>query len=996
MAEFRSIEEALAALRGGAPTATTLEPEPIQPSPETTPATNQVMRRAEFQSMEEARQALGGSLVGAQPQVQPPVVPQAMTGLPPGEEDPLAGVDVETGADFLLRARAAFQPTTEDKKVAIENALRNRGIDVQSNPVEVVEGFFPNFVIPVPDPKVSGGYRRVLFDPSGVNSFGEFIKDVGADLAGEIIPMAMGVGAASKLATSAKALPIRPTIGRIFKESVPPASALSLQTRIAREQEGISQPTPLGEAGEFATGLGFDVIGGSLVAAAPRLLGRNYGKDILNKEEIQTYKRSVEDFNRRFNQSYQPTAGTILMDEDLLALENFMAVQSPIYSAQLKQIKTTEKVAIRAAAIQMLQDFDPDIKAIRPEDLSPVNKIKASYLKDIEGAEAATAESSRELLAKATDQMFREIDKLSPTTLIQSPEEAGAAIRTFIQESKDIFQRESAKNYAAVDSLIDNLQRTAPTSANWDTLVPTDSLTRVLDDEIKRGAGGVEGLSAILPARIKEVIDNNPDGLNLRAARRLRTLLSDQLNQEKLKAPTGSLETNLLGKLSSAVDGALTDAVDSLPTSELKEALGKANSEYKRYKDLFKIDILQRVANQTAKGELNEASILPKILGNEKSYFDLKKAMLDLPASEAVDPATRWPSIQKNLLASVLNVTGQGSDKVAFSEIYNSLNKMNPRIRKDLLGSRHKSVVSFFKDMSEVLPGKQDDLLKAPKKDILEYLQDPSSKEVKSALIKAHNDANQLLNFQQKSSLTRALSRLRKDGLDPEANELIRDEGFINRVIQKSDLKQVSDMMSRIVDPVTRSTARQNVVRQLFQDTGILDELYAQSSIKSGDKLYSQLQKFAPKYKAVLGEEVFNDLSSLATVASRVRISKKEGGESAGSLARGRVLRELLSFRFLDLVGDLRMRVGASILANPQLVEGFINSGRRNPGSFAVWAAVLTAPDFVENFRAGYDDTFAFAKDYALLMDAAGIAEGMLDSEAPQQQPQQQPQPAQQ
>ena len=92
------------------------------------------------------------------------------------------------------------------------------------------------------------------------------------------------------------------------------------------------------------------------------------------------------------------------------------------------------------------------------------------------------------------------------------------------------------------------------------------------------------------------------------------------------------------------------------------------------------------------------------------------------------------------------------------------------------------------------------------------------------------------------------------------------------------------------------------------------------------------------------------------------------------------------------------MRVAASIMSEPDLVEGFINSGRRNPGSFAVWASVLTAPDFVENFRAGYDDTFAFAKDYALLMDAAGIAEGMLDSEAPQpqQQPQPQPEPVQQ
>ncbi len=1002
MAEFLNIEAAMAALRGdndgreGELPVDSVEVDTIEPSPSTTPVTNRALRQAEFSSIQEARGAFGGSLVGATPQTQPPSVPRSLTGLPATQADPLAGVDVRTGADFGLRARASLLPTTEEKKISIENALRDRGIDIKANPVEVVDGFFPNFVIPVPDEDSPTGYKRVLFDPTGATSIPELIKDVGGDLAGEIIQVALGLKAASKLATAGKT--IRPTIGRIFKESVPPSVGLAVQTRAARQYEGIPQPTGLEEMGEVGMGLGFDVAGGAALSLAPRLLGRNYGKDVLGKQEVQTYREAVEDFNARFGQSYQPTAGTILMDEDLLVLENYLATQSPIYSSQLKQIKTEEKKAIKSAVIQMLQDFDPDIKALKPENISPVDAIKESYLRDIRSAEVATAEASRDLLVKATDQMFKEIDKLSPSTRIKSPEQAGSAIRNFIQESKDIFQQQSNKNYAVVEAEIDRIQRTAPTSANWNTLVSMDSVNSVIDGEVKLG-----GLAlAEIPSKIKTFIADNKDGLDIRKARSLRRVLADVLVQEKIKSPTGSSTTNLLGRLSSALEKQLDGAVDSLPTPDLKDALSNANSEYRRYKDLFKVDILQRIANQTARGELNEGSILPRILGNEKSYFDLKKTMQALPASEAGSPELRWPSIKKNMLASVLNVTGEGSDQVAFSELYQSIKRLNPRVRKDLLGKDHAKVVQFFKDMAQVVPGESDSLIKAPKQDVLKYLQDPSLKDVKSSLIKAHNEAKQLLNIEQKNSFTKALARLNKNALDTEANSLIKSEGFISRAIEKSDLKSLTDMMNRIVDPSTRDTARRNVVRQLFEDSGILTELYQGGTLKSGDKLYNKLLKHGPKFKAVLGDEVFSDLTSLATVASRTRISQKEAGESAGSLARGRVLRDLLSFKFLDLIGDLRMRVGASILANPKLVEGFVESGRRNPGSFGVWASILTAPDFVENLRTGYNDMYAFTKDYSLLMDAVGIAEGMLDEppqpdeSQPQPQPQPEPEPVQQ
>jgi|DEB0MinimDraft_6_1074348.scaffolds.fasta_scaffold04947_2 hypothetical protein len=989
-----------------------------------------------FATEEEALAALGGS---EQAQIQPPSLPQSITGFSPRGEDPLVGVDVESGGDFALRARAAFQVSDEDKKTAIENALRSRGIDVDKNPVEIVPGFFPNFIIPVQD-EATGKVKRVLLDPTLSKApLSDLIADLGPDLAGEILPMATGVWGAARMARGAGIVKpaitriltgkvpqetvetVAPTAIRIMQESVPTAVATAAQGELARAAEGI-QDTKARQMFEFGSSLGFDWASGVAMGVAPRFLGRNFGRDIVDQPEVVAYKDAVEQFNRRFGTSYQPTAGTVLMDKDLLSIENYLASQSPFMSADLKRLKNMEAKAIRSAAKQLAADFDPSIRDIAPEDLTPVRNIQQSYLDEMEALSDKSASSIQRLITSATDKMLKEVDNISLERKINSPEQAGFAIRHFIQESKDVFQRKADENYNVVERLVDQLRRDAPDLQSWGTAVDLDGVRSVIGD-LERRAGVTKvkrippkesklvrqglaprpveepvaeevfyeavdrGLIPNIPKDIVSIIKRNPRGLPIQAARQLRRKIADALNGPDVIINTEPY--NILNRMQNALKDSFDAAVDNMPTTELRDALRKANSDYAEFRDLFKVDTLQKIANTTARGEMPEGQILPSLLGNERAYFDLRKTMTSLPTEAFGSPVERWDSLRKDMLASVLNITDEGLNKVSFKELHDSILKVNPRIRKDLLGDNHDKIIQFLDDMSKVSPRKRSDLLGVNKTQALAYLSNPEDQELKNLLIKASNDSNKLFNLEQKSSFTKALSRLRQDALDLEATDIVKEEGFLSRAIDSQTPEQIKDLMSRIGDPKARTTARQNVVTKLMNDTGILQELYDQGSIKSGNKMFKKLRERPAHYKAVLGEQTFEDLLSFATVSGRVSSAKTLGGAAGGSLALGRVIRDMLTFRFLNLAGDLRMRVGATIIANPRLVQGFYDSARLNPGSPAAWAWILTAPDFLENFRAGYEDTANYVEDLSLIMDAVGMAEGLMEP-APQPEPAQQ------
>lgn len=969
-----------------------------------------------FATEEEALAALGGSELA---QIQPPSVPQSLTGFLPRKEDPLAGVDVESGGDFALRARAAFQVTDEDKKTAIENALRSRGIDVDKNPVEIVPGFFPNFVIPVPD-KETGEMKRVLLDPSFSKSpFGDLLEDLGPDLVGELVPMATGLWGAAKIARAASV--VKPTVTRVMRESIPTAAATAAQGELARGFEGIEDSKGR-QLFEFGMNLGFDWASGVAMSAAPRFLGRNFGKDIVDQPEVKAYQDAVEQFNLRFGTNYQPTAGTVLMDKDLLSIENYLASQSPFMSSQLKMLKNLESKALRSAAKQLATDFDPTIRNLLPEDLSPVRKIQESYLKDMDTLSGESAESIQKLITSATDKMLKEVDNISLERQINSPEEAGLAIRHFIQESKEVFQRKADDNYAVVERLIDQLRRDAPDLKSWGTAVDLGGVRSVISD-LERRAGVTKvkrippkesklakqglaprpteepvteevfyeavdkGLIPNIPKDIVSVIKRNPRGLPIQAARQLRRKIADALNGPDVIINTEPY--NILNRMQNALKDSFDSAVDDMPTTELRDALRKANADYAEFRDLFNVDTLQKIANTTARGEMPEGQILPSLLRNEKAYFDLRKTMSTLPTEEFATPVERWNSLRKDMLASVLNVTNEGLNKVSFKELHDDILKINPRIRKDLLGDNHDKVIRFLDDMSKVSPRKRSDVLGVGKTQALAYLTNPEDTGLKKLLVDASNKSNKLLNLEQKSTFTKALARLRRDALDLEATDIVKEEGFLNRAIEKQTPEQLRDLMSRIGDPKAKKIARQNVVTKLMNDTGVLQELYDQGALESGNEMISLLRQRPAHFRAVLGDKTFEDLLAFSTVAGRVTAAKQFGGAAGGSLALGRVIRDMLTFRVFNLAADLRMRVGASIMASPRLVQGFYDAARINPGSAQAWAWVLTAPDFLENFRSGYEDVVSYVKDLSLIMDAVGMAEGMME-------PPTQPEPAQQ
>lgn len=1005
MAEFQSIEEATQFLRSAG-----LEEETPTEEPTLGDAT-ETTASPRFASEQEAREALAGSI---QAQTTPPSVPQSLSGFLPRQQDPLAGVDVESGGDMALRARAAFQVTDEDKKTAIENALRSRGIDVDKNPVEIVPGFFPNFIIPVPDPE-TGKMKRVLLDPSFSNSpFTEVLRDLGPDLVGDLIPMATGLWGVAKVARGASF--VKPSVSRIMRESIPTAAATTAQGELARGFEGI-EDSKSRQAFEFGMNLGFDWASGVAMSAAPRFLGRNFSKDIVDQSEVKAYQDAVEQFNLRFGTNYQPTAGTVLMDKDLLSIENYLASQSPFMSSQLKTLKNLESKALRSAAKQLVSDFDPTIRNLLPEDLSPVRKIQESYLKEMETLSGESVESIQKLITGATDKMLKEIDNISLERQINSPEEAGFAIRHFIQESKEVFQRRADENYDVVERLISQLKRDAPDLKSWGTAVDVGGVRSILRD-LETRAGVVKskklppakpdplvkqglrpkpaeeavpeevfyeavdkGLIPNIPKDIVAVIKRNPSGLPIQGARQLRRKIADALNGPDVIINTEPY--NILNRMQNALKESFDSAVDDMPTTELRDALSKANSDYAKFRDLFKVDTLQKIANTTARGEMPEGQILPSLLKNEKAYFDLRKTMSTLPTEEFATPVDRWNSLRKDMLASVLNVTNEGLNKVSFKELHDDILKINPRIRKDLLGDNHDNVIQFLDDMSKVSPRKRIDVLGVNKTQALAYLSNPEDAGLKNLLMEASNKSNKLLNLEQKNTFTKALARLRRDALDLEATDVVKEEGFLNRAIESQTPEQLSELMTRIGDPKARTVARQNVVTKLMNDTGVLQELYDQGVIKSGNEMIRMLRERPSHYRAVLGEKTFEDLLAFSTVSGRVSTAKKLGGSAAGQFALGRVIRDMLTFRFMNLAGDLRMRVGATIIASPKLVQGFYDSARLNPGSPQAWAWILTAPDFLENFRAGYEDVGSYVKDLSLIMDAVGMAEGLM--EAPQQ-----------
>ena len=100
MPQFQSEEEAIQFLRSSG----------LEEETPTFGAETEVTTPSRFATEEEARAALAGSL---QAQTEPPSVPQSLTGFLPSAPDPLAGVDVESGGDMGLRARAAFQVSDE-------------------------------------------------------------------------------------------------------------------------------------------------------------------------------------------------------------------------------------------------------------------------------------------------------------------------------------------------------------------------------------------------------------------------------------------------------------------------------------------------------------------------------------------------------------------------------------------------------------------------------------------------------------------------------------------------------------------------------------------------------------------------------------------------------------------------------------------------------------------------------------------------------------------
>jgi len=971
--------------------------EDVSATDEATPAPSRTYTVAE------AKELFGGPAVtgGLQPGSDIPLPAMGTFGLE-RRPDPLSGVDTTSGASFLDRLRTSFLPTTEGKKELLEKLATERGVDVRKNPVKIIPGvLFDQIVMPVKDEE-TGRVKEVLFDPEKV-SLPELAKDIGADFASEIIPTMVGLSVASKMgALGQSPLAKKPNLINMLKASAPVAGAIAVQDRAARVTQGLDPDPEHQELAAFALNYTFDVMAGLGSGYIPRFLGRR-SDDVLSDKEVLDYQAAVKEFNEKFGLTYQPTAGTILLDSDLLALEGYLGGMTPLVSGNLRRLKLQEKSAHLAAAKQLLGGVDPNVRNIPVEDLTPASKVMRSYQDEIDGVIGRSEEASSEVLAASTDRLLDVVDSLAPAgKSFEATDIAGQAVRDHLAETKRIFQAQSEVNYADVRKAIEAHKQNFGDDFDWRFAVKLDDALSVIDDlDARAGAyrpireeveGLVDPVTGKRPKIIKEsveaftetratpnlgeirgLIKDHPNGVPIDLARLIRSKIADKMASDEF---IGTSDLNALGKLYGAVNRALGDTVDTLPTPDLRQALDRANSHYNSSRDKFKVPIIKKLMNDNPRQVIPDSEVLGAFSRQSKSYFDLKKVMATLPSVEGADPQIVWKKVQRNMVASIMGIADPVGDTISFARAASEFNKVPLAVRKDLFGKSFKDVQKLVETLGKVAPRTVDEFVEVDKKLLQNYFMDPDSKELRKALIKARNaSVERNLTFQNRYK--KIVAKVRKEGITGDVANELAEEGFISRAVEKSSNKDLTDIVSKLGNGRTLTTARQQAMMHLLSKTGIMESVAQMTPIESGRRLSQEIRKHARNYQTLLGSEAFSTLASFATVTSRAESAKKLGGSTAASLTKGQQMREILSLRLFDLRSDIKMRLAATVFSQPDMLMAFKTGSRVNAASGLTWASVLSTPRFLSALRDSYKDAWSFARDFSAISEATNLVDGL-------------------
>lgn len=826
----------------------------------------------------------------------PPVaIPRSTPSLqrttPAGEIIPF---DTATGVPFLTRLNASLAPDPVARQSILQQSFATARVEPLPNRPD-------QFVIrDYVDPQ-TGQTKDLLVDEAGAT-----LKDiadlgtVGVELLGAYAAIRGGRGVTGGIQAGAAR-----TIAESAIANTGAMTAGALADVAGRAQAGTSiDPLEIAQRRSVGAmlGTGMDIGLGLPIAGVTHFLNLRRGVPQTQEavEAVRARNRLAEDTGQALPFTLGQQTGNERIRQSEEFLENVAFGGGPQRSARLAQDK----------AIESMQNALIESSGNIPVAGLPNKEIVGNQA--VTALRSLTRQAGQEATQARADVMTDALGKLSQALDSSTgfgarqiyKQEAGNSIQTFVGLKHDaLMEIEGRLKQEALD-----LGADAPFVATPKAKQDIQGIVR----QAYERPGTPGKLLVTTPGSVLRVLkDVNalPATATWDEIRRVRNSVNRLINEGQI---LGDTDTGVLKRISKTLTESIVRGSDTL-APEAKAAVARANKFYAEGIEQFQVaGITDLLADPTQK-KLGPFDIFNQAADKPDQYFRLKKILTEPLKVEgaATGPVTAgemtWSTFKQAMLTEIADDAAKVGNRAMMdpTKFLNSLQRLEPEVRKDLLGAGEAVALRSLKRLEAL------DDPKVPAQEALDLLRrggDTLDTEL-LALAQREKELDQLYANQ-------VIKKFTKGEIGAER---IEPGEFVDRFAYAGPIADVKDAMNKIelASPGTVNLIREKMVQSIFhkaQQNPLTDEVAARKLAKE-----LALPENKARLENVLGAPATRRLTDFLTVIGHIQRAGDKAAKMGGSMAGGGQKSQLLTLTGIIAAVPRQLQywlVGLS-LANP-------------------------------------------------------------------------------
>jgi len=414
--------------------------------------------------------------------------------------------------------------------------------------------------------------------------------------------------------------------------------------------------------------------------------------------------------------------------------------------------------------------------------------------------------------------------------------------------------------------------------------------------------------------RLLDGVAELPDDVPLNELRALRTQINDSVSDSEILK---TVPSRRLRQVSQSITEAIDEGTANLPSGKLKADLDRANAFYRSNIPRFQEKGLENLLADPTQVKVEDAAFVRSLLQSPDQYNRVKRAitkdLTGLEGSPAIQSGqVAFDTLKRSMLAELTDNSVASGGLIDVKKFADNISKLDREISTDLLGSDARNALTQVRNSlsvsDRIAPDRLADVLRDPKVSANQLTQ----------LVKETKRSNELY----RNSI---IKRLVRGSSDP--SDVIKSDEFVEKFLEGStaqEVKQVMDVLRKHSD--LTEDIRRLTVMNLFQRSAAKPGQKALVAQMKGDptrtfdadKLGSILS--SPKEKAKLNEVIDPDTMAILQDLVTVQKSKSEverAGKAAGGLIAGSIISNIMQVRQWPSI--LNFHVAATLMTNPRL-----------------------------------------------------------------------------